>query len=465
MIRLGLILVLIMAFLVSCNENKGKEYIYFSDGNIENQNSDSLFITEFYGDSALKVFNVIEGKVIRDSVLLPMAYYRIGDGTESTVCFLKPSFDINISLNTKDFDESLKYSGKGAVENNYLAEKFLLEENFGELNYYGYYGKLDEAKFVKLTDSLYNLRLNLFNKYKNDFDKDFLFIEYENIQTDYLLKFTDFEGIHRFVTGDKDFKVSDTFFNPYDSIDVNNERLLILPNYINFVNSYVRKLTSDLLKDNDTTISIDVYNNTFIDIVDTLIKNKNIRQEVAYYFGKYDFNSLKEPEHSYQKLKSIITNKEYLKLIEETYNKIKRIQKGNISPTFEFFDVDSNLVKLEDLKGKIVYIDIWSLWCLPCRKEIPYLEELEAKYKDNDIAFVSICKDDTRTRWRKSIIASELNGIQLFAPDNNIAFFEDYMVDGVPRYILIDKNGYIIDSDAPRPSSKDIEELFNELLN
>ena len=463
MTRIGLILSLIITFLVSCKENKKEEYTYLS-GNIENQNSDTLFITEFYGDSALKIFKVKDGKIIRDSVLLPMAYYRIGDGTESTVFFLKPSFDINISLNTKEFDESLKYSGKGAIENNYLAEKFLLEENFGELNYYGYYGKLDESMFIKLTDSLYNLRLNLFNKYKKDFDKDFLFIEYKNIQTDYLLKYTDFEGIHRFVTGDNKFKVSDAFFNPYDSIDVNNEKLLILPNYINFVNSYIRKLTSDLLKNNDTIISVDVYNNTFIDIVDTLIKNKNIRQEVAYYFGKYDFNSMKDPEYSYQKLKSIITNKEYLKLITKTYNKINKIKKGNISPTFELFDVDSNLVKLEDLKGKIVYVDIWSLWCLPCTKEVPYLEKLEAKYKDDDIAFVSICKDDTRTRWRKSIIASELNGIQLFAPDNNITFFEDYMVDGVPRYILIDKKGYIIDPDAARPSSNHIEELLDELL-
>jgi len=457
-LKLGLIIFIIS--LISCNENKKNNYIYFS-AQIENPNSDTLFISEFYGDTALVTFNLKERKIIRDSMILPMAFYRIGDGNETTICFLKPGFDLNFSLNTKEFDESVSYTGKGSAENNYLAEKYLLEENFGELTYYGYYGKLSEDSFINLTDSLYDLELRLFNKEKNKFDKDFEFIEYKNIQTDYLLKFTDFEGIHRFVTGDKEFKVSDKFPNPYDSLNVNDDKLLILPNYINFINSYIQNLSIILLNDNDT---LD-YHNIFINIVDTLIKNKNIRQEVAYHFGKYEFSKIKEPEYCYKKLKTIISKNEYLKPIEETYAKINKIKKGEISPTFELYDLDSNLVKLQDFKGKVVYVDIWAIWCLPCRKEIPHLEKLESHYKDSNIVFISICKDDTRSRWKKTVRSNELSGVHLFAPENNIDFFKDYLVDGVPRYILIDKDGRIIDSDAIRPSDIKIEKTLNNLLN
>ena len=457
-LKLGFIIIIIS--LISCNKTIKQEYTYFS-AKIENPNSDTLFIADFYGDTSLITFNLKGGKAIRDSMILPIAFYKIGDGNETTTCFLKPGFDIDLSLNTKEFDESINYTGKGSAENNYLAKKYLLEENFGELNYYGYYGKLSEDSFINLTDSLYDLELSLFNNEKNKFDKDFKFIEYKNIQTDYLLKFTDFEGSHRYLTGDKKFKVSENFPNPYDSLDVNDSRLLILPNYINFINSYIQDLSMNVLKQNDT---LD-YHNIFINIVDTLIKNRNVRQEVAFNFGKYELSDIKNPEYCYKKLKTIISKSEYLIPIEETYNKYLKTKKGNISPTFELFDLDSNLVKLEDFKGKIVYVDIWSIWCLPCRKEIPYLEKLERHYKDSNIVFISICKDDTRIRWEKTVTSNKLSGIHLFAPDNNIDFFKDYLVDGVPRYILIDKDCKIIDPNAIRPSDVKIENTLNNLLN
>ena len=51
---------------------------------------------------------------------------------------------------------------------------------------------------------------------------------------------------------------------------------------------------------------------------------------------------------------------------------------------------DSNETKLEDLRGKYVYIDVWATWCGPCRGEIPYLQKVEEKYKGKNIEFVSI---------------------------------------------------------------------------
>ncbi len=454
------IVTLLIITLFSCNEKNIEKYIYFS-AKIENPNSDTLSIKAFYGDTALINFNLKKGILNRDSVLLPMAYYRIDDKTETAVCFLKPGFDLNLSLNTKEFDESISYTGKGSAENNYLAEKYLLKENFGKLNYYGYYAKLGEEPFINLMDSLHNLELNLFNKYANRFDKDFLFIERKNIEVEYLQKYSDFEWMHKSLTDDKEFKVSKNFPNPYDSLNIDDEILLLLPNYINFINSYISKKTFAIYKGKDTLN----YNNIFIDIVDTLIKNDKIKQEVASYFAKYIFSEMKEPEYCYNKLKSILTNKNDLQLINETYNKIKRISKGSISPSFQLLDVDSNLVKLEDFRGKIVYIDIWSIWCEPCIKEVPFLEKLEHKFKDKNIAFVSICKEDTRERWRKTVISNELSGIHLFAPNNNISFFKDYLVDGVPRFILIDKEGKIIDSDATRPSNKKTEEILTDLTN
>jgi len=58
----------------------------------------------------------------------------------------------------------------------------------------------------------------------------------------------------------------------------------------------------------------------------------------------------------------------------------------------------------------------------------------------------------------------EMDGIQLFAPDDSISFIKDYFVSGIPRFILIDKNGIIIDANAYKPSDPKIKKLIEEYL-
>ena len=58
----------------------------------------------------------------------------------------------------------------------------------------------------------------------------------------------------------------------------------------------------------------------------------------------------------------------------------------------------------------------------------------------------------------------QLGGIQLFADNDwNSQFVKEYAIDGIPRFILIDPNGYIVSADAPRPSDPKLIDLFNNL--
>ena len=57
--------------------------------------------------------------------------------------------------------------------------------------------------------------------------------------------------------------------------------------------------------------------------------------------------------------------------------KVDALKAGMPSPDFKYRDVSGKVVKLQDLKGKYVYIDVWATWCGPCCGEIPYLKKLE----------------------------------------------------------------------------------------
>lgn len=141
--------------------------------------------------------------------------------------------------------------------------------------------------------------------------------------------------------------------------------------------------------------------------------------------------------------------------------------KNTPAPQFDFENHKGGKTKLSTLKGKVVYIDIWATWCAPCRAEIPYLKQLEQDFKGKNIAFVSISIDELKDhdKWKKLVTDQQLQGIQLMADKAwQSAWVKHFKVEGIPRFIIINKEGIIANPDAPRPSSSEIATILNELL-
>jgi len=172
-------------------------------------------------------------------------------------------------------------------------------------------------------------------------------------------------------------------------------------------------------------------------------------------------------------LKSDIKNNNlFISYINKSYKKahadLVRLAKGTQSPAF--FNYENNAggtSSLADFKGKFVYIDIWATWCAPCKREIPYLKKLEEKFHGKNIEFVSVSVDKKSAykTWKNMIKEKEMGGVQLIA-DKDFAsdFIKEFGVTAIPRFVLLDTEGNIIDADAPRPSNPKLEELLNYLI-
>lgn len=153
----------------------------------------------------------------------------------------------------------------------------------------------------------------------------------------------------------------------------------------------------------------------------------------------------------------------------ENYERVAKANKlnGKPSPGFDYDNFKGGKTKLSDLKGKYVYIDLWATWCAPCRAEIPYLQKIEEKYHGKNIEFVSISIDKAKDneKWKKFVTDKKLGGIQLFADkDWESEFVTNYGVTGIPRFILVDPNGNIVNSDAARPSAPELQAQLDALL-
>ena len=152
------------------------------------------------------------------------------------------------------------------------------------------------------------------------------------------------------------------------------------------------------------------------------------------------------------------------KWVESLVAQYSALDKGAPSPTFNYEDVNGKMVSLESLKGKYVYIDMWATWCGPCKAEIPHLAKLEHDYANKNIHFVSISNDapKDKEKWKTVVQEKNMGGIQLFA-NGDQEFGRAYKVKGIPRFILIDKEGNIVASEATRPSDPKTRELFDSL--
>lgn len=162
-------------------------------------------------------------------------------------------------------------------------------------------------------------------------------------------------------------------------------------------------------------------------------------------------------ENESKELEQIIAEK----LIKQNLNNVN-------APTFDYVNYNGGKSKLEDFAGKYVYIDVWATWCGPCRAEIPSLKKTEKKYLGKNIVFVSISVDEDKDfeKWKSFVKNKELGGIQLFADKNwNSDFIKFFGVNSIPRFILIDPTGNVINADAERPSDPKLIEVLDKLLN
>ncbi len=119
----------------------------------------------------------------------------------------------------------------------------------------------------------------------------------------------------------------------------------------------------------------------------------------------------------------------------------------------------------DQLKGKLVYVDIWGTWCRPCREEIPFSKKLQSKFENDDVVFLFLCCHCEETSWKKMVNDFKLPGIHIILKEEQLKLLEEkYQIMGFPSYMIYGKDGVLQYGDAPRPSSRSIEGVLRGLL-
>ena len=326
-------LIALLLLVIFSSSISAQDHMTFQ-AKIDNKNGDIVYIQD-NGKTVQEIKLNTKG-LFQAKFPIKEGFYQLFDGVEYAQLFLKNGYDLKMTMNAAQFDETIKFEGKGSKANNYLAEEALLEEKFS----------------------------------------------YEN---------------------------------------------LLAADEVNFKKGIAEKKNADLAR----------LDKAGLDAVFTSTYKKELEMSMMG--------------------------------LEQYYAKIAGNRKMNNvnAPTFDYENHKGGKTSLESMKGKYVYIDVWATWCGPCRAEIPFLKAAEEKFHEKNIEFVSISVDVQKDyeKWRTFVTEKQLGGTQLFADKNwQSDFITAFGINSIPRFILIDPNGIVVDADAKRPSSPKLTEQLDSLL-
>ena len=376
-------------------------------------------------------------------------YATMKMGYYSNQLYLEPDKDLTVTFDAKNMRNEITVTGVNVAIN-----KYLTTTKFSAIGYAD--SERDDAGFMAKADSVYNANIAALTKAKLPAD----FVKQEKVRLKYLSydMFPMYQTYHAYFKKLDNFTPNAAYYKKLAELTDINGALLIYPEYKSFISNAI---LSQAFKSADRA----TYNKAFIDYASANIKDAAVLEYVAdnYIYGTVSGAGIDGKDEIIAYYHKVVKNPEMTKRMDDICAKWSALKTGSPSPSFTCPDINGKMVSLADLKGKYVYIDVWATWCGPCRGELPHLEKLEVAYAGKDIAFVSLSCDQDKKAWEKMVTSKNMKGIQLHM-GNTDSFMQKYIINGIPRFILLDRNGNIIKAEAPRPSNPETAKLFDELL-
>ncbi len=116
---------------------------------------------------------------------------------------------------------------------------------------------------------------------------------------------------------------------------------------------------------------------------------------------------------------------------------------GNPAPTWEARTLEGDPIRLADLRGEVVIINVWATWCTPCIREMPGLEALGRRFADEGLRIVGASVDRGSAESEVRRFAEDLGLTFTIALDPDQSVMNRFRTLGVPETFLIDREGTI----------------------
>jgi thiol-disulfide isomerase/thioredoxin len=154
----------------------------------------------------------------------------------------------------------------------------------------------------------------------------------------------------------------------------------------------------------------------------------------------------------YSKINDALKNTTTAQILNTKIENNKKTAIGKPAILFSQVGIDGNIVDVAALKGKVILIDFWGSWCVPCRLSHPALKELYAKYKSKGFEIIGISNEATsgqsiaiqNSKWEKAVKEDGINWLHILYNPAIRDLVKEFDINAYPTKFLIDQNGKFI---------------------
>ena len=133
--------------------------------------------------------------------------------------------------------------------------------------------------------------------------------------------------------------------------------------------------------------------------------------------------------------------------------------------TVNFVDEKQKAYNVDQLKGKVLFINFWATWCPPCKAEMPSIQKLYDKFKDNDKVEFLLVEIDNDIEGANKFLKQEKLSLPIVYPNSNIP--ETWLSGAIPTTVILDKDGVVAAREQGMRdySAKSVEDFIQNLIN
>ena len=379
-----------------------------------------------------------------DAVYARMCHYPRVDQMMNV--YLERGDRASVSFSGKDFKGTFAFEGEKEPAVKYLNTVVLtaLPDEDYALPFDEYVKKLEkkETEAVKLLEASGVSKAGNFEE-----------IEKGRIRYSYATQLLMYPLGHRLMAQDMDYQPDQKYYDVLDTYVVADDLLADLDQYREFIAEAAHVLDEDN-RDETAAYPRAVAQMRFIADRFEAGKTRDVllHRLANAYVTRFGIEDIQDMENIYR---TYVQDPVLVAKYDAAREKWNLASVGKPSPDFKGVDVNGKEYTLADFRGKYVYIDVWATWCGPCRQEIPYLKKLDEDYKDAQIVFLSLSVDQDKAKWEKMVKEQSMSGVQLHIGQNS-SFQQAYKIEGIPHFILLDREGRIIDKKMSRPSMDEV---------
>ncbi len=400
--------------------------------------------------------------------ILPLSkgqFAQLKIGTREIPLYLLPGSEVNVTLDASLPDDAPILKGKKYFESEFLIEyNNEILPNHSRSFFIGEISTKNPEEFTAALETSLSAKLSFLAGHENykKFDKEFV----SSLKTIY--KYEKFELLMLYpriwASGNPEAELNlpDTYYDFLLEEGVFNDSAAQSRSYFGFAAEYLSKCLADNKVDpDDMQVG---FENSF-KMANEVFTGKTREAMVAK--GMLDllrYGNFKRAVDLYPQFKEKVPSGFYFDFVAAEHDKIAATAPGNPAPDFTHVDIDGNNVSMADFRGKVVYLDFWASWCGPCMRQMPFLKDLKKRMEGKDVVFLYISVDEDPEAWKKTVAEKEIEGVHLNVPGRQHPVPVAYAVRGIPKFMLIGRDGKILDNVPPRPSSDAIDQAILSAL-